>query len=490
MAKTYAPQLSLYHHYMVKNEQFVIQNATDAICCYFLTPKYLEYKTIFSTFASTKLKATLVAMKRIITTIIILFCYIGMSAQTYQKQTCIRFRVASSSIELGYADNDSCMKEVIDFIAQVQSNPDMQLMAVTFHGSASPEGSQQLNKRLTANRRANMERYIRQHVSLPDSVVFKCADADVWQRLALYVEQSDMPRKNEVLHQINATPEYTYQRGALTDSRMKRLMDINYGRTWQYMLHHFFPALRNATITMTYAEQRASTQLATDRQQTTEAILQTKTDTIDQPEQQETLSRQQQASTKAFDADTERLTNNTGTKHRMPWALKTNMLYDALLVPNIGIEVALAKHWSVSADWMYAWWSADSKHRFWRIYGGGLTVRRWLGRASEKRVLQGHHIGISAQLFTYDFEFGGTGYMAGEPGGTLWNRLNYSYGAEYGYSMPIARRLNIDLSIAAGYMGGRYYKYTPLDGHYVWQSTTNRNWWGPTKLEVSLVWML
>lgn len=104
--------------------------------------------------------------------------------------------------------------------------------------------------------------------------------------------------------------------------------------------------------------------------------------------------------------------------------------------------------------------------------------------------MHGHHIGINAQLLTFDFEFGGTGYMAGVPGGTLWNRMNYAFGAEYGYSMPIAKRLNIDFSLVAGYMGGRYYEYKPLDGHYVWQATKNRNWWGPTKLEVSLAWFL
>ena len=80
--------------------------------------------------------------------------------------------------------------------------------------------------------------------------------------------------------------------------------------------------------------------------------------------------------------------------------------------------------------------------------------------------------------------------MGGEPGGTLWDRMNYTIGAEYGYSMPIAHRLNIDFSIAAGYMGGRYYEYIPLDGHYVWQATKDRKWIGPTKLEVSLVWLL
>ena len=39
-------------------------------------------------------------------------------------------------------------------------------------------------------------------------------------------------------------------------------------------------------------------------------------------------------------------------------------------------------------------------------------------------------------------------------------------------------------------MGGRYYEYEPLDGHYVWKATKNRHWIGPTKAEISLVWLL
>lgn len=172
------------------------------------------------------------------------------------------------------------------------------------------------------------------------------------------------------------------------------------------------------------------------------------------------------------------------------FAIKTNMLYDALLVPNIGVEVSLGKRWTVAADWMYGWWNHNNNHRYWRIYGGGLSVRKYFGAKAAEKPLQGHHIGLNAQMLTYDFEFGGKGYMGGVPGGTLWDRMSYTVGAEYGYSMPIAKRLNIDFSLAAGYMGGRYYEYIPLDGHYVWQATKDRKWIGPTKLEVSLVWLL
>ena len=45
-------------------------------------------------------------------------------------------------------------------------------------------------------------------------------------------------------------------------------------------------------------------------------------------------------------------------------AAKTNLLYDAALVPNVGLEFYLGKGWSVCGDWMYAWWSKDAKHRY------------------------------------------------------------------------------------------------------------------------------
>lgn len=61
--------------------------------------------------------------------------------------------------------------------------------------------------------------------------------------------------------------------------------------------------------------------------------------------------------------------------------------------------------------------------------------------------------------------------MGGEPGGMLWDKTNYAAGVEYGYSLPIANRLNIDFTLGVGYWGGKYYEYVPLDSHYVWQAT-------------------
>jgi hypothetical protein len=83
-----------------------------------------------------------------------------------------------------------------------------------------------------------------------------------------------------------------------------------------------------------------------------------------------------------------------------------------------------------------------------------------------------------------------TGIMAGVPGGNILDRANHIVALEYGYSVPIARRLNLDFTIAAGYHWGLFEEYNKLDDHYVWQATKRRQYFGPTKVEISLVWLI
>ncbi len=170
--------------------------------------------------------------------------------------------------------------------------------------------------------------------------------------------------------------------------------------------------------------------------------------------------------------------------------LKTNLLYDAALLPSVGAEMYLGKNWSVTANWTYGWWSRNASHRYWRAYGGDLGVRWWFGKEAARKPLTGHHIGLYGGIVTYDFEFGGKGYMGGKPGGTLWERCNRLFGVEYGYTLPLSRRLSMDFTIGVGYLGGTYFEYIPQDSHYVWQSTRRLTWIGPTKAEISLVWQL
>ena len=171
-------------------------------------------------------------------------------------------------------------------------------------------------------------------------------------------------------------------------------------------------------------------------------------------------------------------------------SVSTNLLYDAVLVPNVGLEFNIWDNWTLSLNGMWAWWTAEKVSWFWRVYGGEVAVRKYFGRRAAVRSMTGHHAGLYGQALTYDFCLGERGTIGGQPGGTLFDRANFAAGLEYGYSVPVAKRLNFDFTVGLGYHWGEYHEYIPVDDCYVWQATKNRRWIGPTKAEISLVWLI
>ena len=163
-------------------------------------------------------------------------------------------------------------------------------------------------------------------------------------------------------------------------------------------------------------------------------------------------------------------------------ALRTNLLYDAALVPNVGVEWFVDQHWSVAANVMYIWLKNDTRHRYWRLFSTDVEARYWL-KANDGDLRTGHHFGAYAAFYRYDFEFGGKGWMGD---------ANYGGGISYGYAWRIfpkwRERFTFDLNIGLGYLGGTHKEYDPDEGCYVWQRTMRHNLFIPTKAEVTLVW--
>lgn len=303
-----------------------------------------------------------------------------------------------------------------------------------------------------------------------DSVVdFNYLGRD-WRGLRAYAENDgDLPYQGEVIEIIDnilsssSNPDYEkIENGGLAD-----LKALHGGAAYRYMYHNIFPLLRSADVKIIYDYPFVAPVLPALYPSLNTGVVAPAASPLF------VLIDDYRRPCKPFYMD-----------------LKSNLLYDALALPNIGAEFYVGKNWSVGGNWMYGWWDNDRTHHYWRAYGGELYVRRWFGRKAADKPLTGHHVGIYGGVVTYDFEFGGTGYMGGLPGKSLWDRCNYVAGIEYGYSLPIARRLNLDFTLGVGYMGGKYIKYEPKNGFYQWKSTNRLAWFGPTKAEISLVWLI
>ncbi len=412
-------------------------------------------------------------VKRFYTLIVFLLAgAVSVFAQDDYSEIFVDYRVNSTYINPQYRENAKRVENLVTFLQQIQSDTTIDVVNVCFRGAASPEGSYELNRRLAAGRLKALERIVRNYVSFPDSIVTYDDSYIPWDWLRDTVAASDFPKKQQVLDIISGESSIVkYYGGRSVDSRILRLKQLDGGAVWQQLYRRFFSRMRNACVTLLTVKRNMMP---------IEGIMVTETAyTFEMPDIQPFVP-----------ADTRFEISSTRSLRPFYMAAKTNLIYDALCVPNAALEFYVGKNWTIGADWMYVWWSKDRAHDYWRIYGGGLTLRKYLGYVAGQKPLQGHHLGLTAQMLTYDFELGGKGIMGGRPGGTLWDEKNWTAAAEYGYSLPLARRLNMDFSIAVGWMGGKYREYRPDRGCYVWMSTKKRNYFGPTKAEVSLVWLI
>lgn len=163
----------------------------------------------------------------------------------------------------------------------------------------------------------------------------------------------------------------------------------------------------------------------------------------------------------------------------------TNLLLDALALPNLSLQVPVSKHFSVGASAVYGWWKHGRSHKFWRFCGADANINYWLDQ--HRGPLTGHRIGIMSSLYAYDLEWKGKGSMSGTSDG---DRFIFASGLTYGYAFPLSTVLRLDLSITLGYSGGDYREYEHREGHHVWLTNRRRHYWGPVRAGVSLNWNL
>lgn len=384
----------------------------------------------------------------------------------------IRFKVSHSRIDMSLGHNRAELDSLTTFMDRYgKAGSAYTLRSVRVVGGASPEGSISINERLSRRRAASIFDYISDREKLNDSITtFEYLGRD-WQGLRSAVEfDTRVPYRRDVLALLDEILTSQPVSSEVSDNGLARLRTMHGGVPYNYLLIHVFPQLRASTLYVEYVGRPALPAIVP----VTDSIcLPVGPVNIDIPERLEPIVP-------------------LAASPRRPFymSLKTNLLYDALALPSLGAEFYVGKNWSVGINWTYGWWDKDNIHRYWRAYGGDIYVRRWFGRKAEEKPLTGHHLGLYAGVVTYDFEFGGRGYMGGLPHRSLWSRCNYLGGIEYGYSLPVARRLNIDFTVGIGYMCGDYLEYIPEDNHYVWQATKRHSWVGPTKAEISLVWLI
>ncbi len=160
----------------------------------------------------------------------------------------------------------------------------------------------------------------------------------------------------------------------------------------------------------------------------------------------------------------------------------TNVLYDLAMLPSVSVELGVGDRLSLAGSLTYGQMEGWPWRQGVRMGTADVELRRWL-KGSET-MQRGHHVGAYVAAYHYDILSGDTGWQA---------RFNWGMGCSWGYRMPLGSSLALDFGLGLGYVGGSYKKYEVSNDvyrHNVWKADRTRYYFGPTKVEVSLIWII
>ncbi len=387
----------------------------------------------------------------------------------------VYFNVGHRYFDPTLSNNREVMGSFIDYVKEAAAAGNVDSIVV--YGYASPDGKPRANERLARNRCAAIAEYIATKSGVDPSLIEQRPAGISWNELRRLVDaEQSVPRRQEVLSILDNTPVWVYDgQGRLVDSRKRQLMNLAGGRSWNWMYQHLFPQLRNAVAISLYRHPAELTE---------EADPAPAAEELPAPEAETTGIAEPVIAPAADDHNDASATEATGATATTPadgykplhrFALKTNMLYYAALMPNLEFEWLINERWSVAVEGNLAWWGSYKKEKSYRMAIIDAEARHWI---KPREPWHGMYVGLIAGGGWYDLEKGTPGHY-GE---------GLMTGLSFGYMWPIARNLSLEAEVGAGYVFTRYKDYQPYQGHHVYMRTKDINYFGPIKLKFSIVW--
>ena len=383
----------------------------------------------------------------------------GQDNGTERKALVLHFRFDRSLVDSGYRDNRHAIQALHELLAD--SCRTARIDSISIRAYSSPDGNRTYNQRL-ANRRAKAVKgyLVWKYPHIDQYRIQTSASVENWDGLLTFIENApDMPCKEQVMKILSSN--------ARNEAKEARLKAVGGGAAYRYIQKHILPELRNASVCTVWMKQ-ADERLFVSRETSTTPLL------IEEGQDYKVF----------FPATTPNPSSIRRGRKKKPFlALKTNLLFDAALMPNIELELPLGKRFSLNGELMFPWWLFDGDKYCMQILSGGLEGRYWLGNRQNHKVLNGHFLGLYAGGGKYDLQWDRNGYQG---------EFFIAAGISYGYAMSIAKNLNLEFSLGIGLLRTTYEHYHTLDNYQtlLWQNNGRYTWLGPTKAKISFVWML
>lgn len=272
--------------------------------------------------------------------------------------------------------DSSALYMMADSIAAIRDNG--VLRSVEIVGSASPDGSLQLNSRLAAKRADGVKRFIIARASVDTTFISVRTIAENWELLSTIIS-GDSSRFADSMRAIAATRE--------PESREESLRNLSKGSQWRIFATEVFPKLRLVAVTVKSSP--APQPAPASQPETGSSVF------ISDGDDAEAAPRQAEGNYgDAASADAP-----CPARHLY---LKSNAPAWAMLWVNIAAELDVAPHWSVALPVYYSGFNYFTGHTKFRTFAVQPEARYWW-RGDNMGWFIGAHFGLAY----YNVAFGG-----------------------------------------------------------------------------------
>lgn len=172
---------------------------------------------------------------------------------------------------------------------------------------------------------------------------------------------------------------------------------------------------------------------------------------------------------------------STARAESADFAVKTNIVYDAAAVANIGFETRIAPQWSLDLSGNFISWTPGGKvYKHWMLQP---EARYWFCDA-----MGGHFVGM--HLLGGQFNLAGSAV----PFRLLDHNKRYQgwgigAGVAYGYSWMLSKHFNLEAELGLGYVWTRSDQFECENCGRKVKENQDHNYVGPTKAAINLVYL-
>lgn len=169
-------------------------------------------------------------------------------------------------------------------------------------------------------------------------------------------------------------------------------------------------------------------------------------------------------------------------------AVKSNILSDALLNPNVGVEIGLAPRWTLDVTGQLNAWDLSHDRR-WKHWALQPEARYWFCDR-----FGGHFVGLHAHggqfnIGGFDGRLNLFGTDARKLADTRYQGWFVGAGVAYGYAWVLGRHWNLEGEIGLGYSYTRYDRFRCAGCGKKTETGRSHHYVGPTKAAINLVYL-